>query len=343
MKPLILCICLLSSYTPVLYAQGTDTPLMPYRFGHLWGYADKAKKVIIRPRFNFAWPFREGLAMVISGGRYNYIGTAGKLISPISYQAAGEFSEGLAPVKLKGAWGYIDKTGRTVIPFEYESAMQVSEGLSGAKKDGRWGVLDITSKRFTPTKYDEIFQFSQGLARVKTGGLYGYIYKTGVEAIPPVYEEAFSFQDGFASARLRVQYGFISLETKSFKAKEFFNIGPYTEGLAHAERQLDASGRCGYIDTEGLEKIPFSYFMCASFSEGLAPVLKPRSGNICKGTVTKACDLQKTKWGFIDKTGKEVIPFKYDQVSGFKNGAAKAVFEGKVFYIDNTGAEYFQK
>ncbi len=342
MKKIIIFISLLLPY-PAEGAQGPDTPLIPYRSGRAWGYADTTKKVRIRPRFDFAWPFRKGRAMVRAGGRYGYVNTAGELAVKIFYQAAGEFSEGLAPVKLKGAWGYIDTNGGTIIPFEYEEALQPSEGLAAAKKYGLWGVLDTATNQFTPTKYDEIFPFSQGLARVKTHGRYGYIDKTGAEAIPPVYEEAFPFQDGFASARLRVQYGFISLATKAFKSKEFFNIGPYAEGLAHAEKQMDASGRCGYIDAEGVEKIPFSYLMCASFSEGLAPVLKSLDGNTCAGAATKDCILRTAKWGFIDNTGKEAIAFKYDKIYGFKDGAAKVVVKDKVFYIDQEGMEYFKK
>lgn len=42
-------------------------------------------------------------------------------------------------------------------------------------------------------------------------------------------------------------------------------------------------------------------------------------------------------WGFIDKTGKLVIDFKYDQVTPFKNGIAEVIVDGKIGYIDRTG------
>ncbi|NSM10424.1 WG repeat-containing protein [Moraxella bovoculi] len=32
---------------------------------------------------------------------------------------------------------------------------------------------------------------------------------------------------------------------------------------------------------------------------------------------------QNNKYGFIDKTGKVVIPYQYDDVRGFENGVAK--------------------
>ena len=42
-------------------------------------------------------------------------------------------------------------------------------------------------------------------------------------------------------------------------------------------------------------------------------------------------------WGFIDKTGNEVIPIKYDWVDHFADGLAKATLNGKTGFIDRTG------
>ena len=43
------------------------------------------------------------------------------------------------------------------------------------------------------------------------------------------------------------------------------------------------------------------------------------------------------KYGFIDKTGKEVIPIKYDHAYGFSIGLALVKLEGKWFYINPKG------
>ena len=45
------------------------------------------------------------------------------------------------------------------------------------------------------------------------------------------------------------------------------------------------------------------------------------------------------KWGFIDKTGKEVIPIKYDNASLFLEGLAIVELNGKWGFIDKTGKE----
>ena len=43
------------------------------------------------------------------------------------------------------------------------------------------------------------------------------------------------------------------------------------------------------------------------------------------------------KYGFIDKTGKEVIPIKYDYVADFSEGLAQVKLNNKWFYINQKG------
>jgi len=43
------------------------------------------------------------------------------------------------------------------------------------------------------------------------------------------------------------------------------------------------------------------------------------------------------KYGFVDKQGKEVIPYKYEYVGSFSEGLAKAKYNGKFGFIDEAG------
>ena len=61
--------------------------------------------------------------------------------------------------------------------------------------------------------------------------------------------------------------------------------------------------------------MPPKYNAVLYFSEGLA-------GVELKG-----------KWGFIDKSGKEVVPLKYEDVTGFKEGLAAVKLNGKWGFI----------
>jgi hypothetical protein len=48
------------------------------------------------------------------------------------------------------------------------------------------------------------------------------------------------------------------------------------------------------------------------------------------------------KWGFIDKNGNEVLPFRYEHTvmrPSFKKGVARVKLNGREFYIDKKGNE----
>ncbi|HNF37394.1 MAG TPA: WG repeat-containing protein, partial [Chitinophagaceae bacterium] len=108
--------------------------------------------------------------------------------------------------------------------------------------------------------------------------------------------------------------------------------------------------------------IPMIYNSAGYFSEGLAPVSKKMNGrNFAYGFIDKtgkeiipfefeiaeefseglAAVKKNGKYGFINKEGKEVIAFKYDGViSGFRNKVAKVMLNGKKIDISITGKEY---
>jgi hypothetical protein len=46
---------------------------------------------------------------------------------------------------------------------------------------------------------------------------------------------------------------------------------------------------------------------------------------------------QNNKWGYIDMTGKVIIPLNYEAVSGFKDSKAEVTLNGETFYIDKKG------
>jgi hypothetical protein len=43
------------------------------------------------------------------------------------------------------------------------------------------------------------------------------------------------------------------------------------------------------------------------------------------------------KWGYIDKTGRLIIPFKFDGAGNFSEGLAAVSIKDKTGYIDKTG------
>jgi hypothetical protein len=102
------------------------------------GFIDKTGKLVIKPQFDSAFPFSEGLAKVRIGDKAGFIDRTGKIVVPLKfhgkefgYSSDSEigFKEGLAVVELDGKYGYIDNTGKVVIAIQYQYA---NDFLGGA-------------------------------------------------------------------------------------------------------------------------------------------------------------------------------------------------------------------
>ena len=79
------------------------------------------------------------------GKKFGYISEAKVVIKP-QFDDAKEFTEGLAAVKLDKKWGYIDRTGRYVIKPRFDYACSFAEGLAAVKLDKKWGYIDRTGR-----------------------------------------------------------------------------------------------------------------------------------------------------------------------------------------------------
>lgn len=142
------------------------------------GYIDRKGKVVIAFKFEWACPFREGLACVEIDQKYGFIDKTGKIVIPYKYDEVSSFKEGLARVKIDGKVGFIDKEGNEIIKPEYDDAEDFSEGvaavafgkgISSRIAGKKWGFIDKTGKIVIPLQFDRVGDFRHGLAYIELG------------------------------------------------------------------------------------------------------------------------------------------------------------------------------
>jgi len=90
------------STDPGSTSQSTSTTLHPGLYqasstGDKWGFIDKTGTFVIEPRYDYVYPFSEGLSAVcvgdeINGWKWGYIDTAGTLVVPMQLASATPFS-----------------------------------------------------------------------------------------------------------------------------------------------------------------------------------------------------------------------------------------------------------
>ncbi len=302
-----------------------------------WGFIDKAGNQVIPCKYGYrddkGRPFSDGLAVVgVPDGKSSYgeplyklgfIDTTGReIVPPGKYAWVEDFSEGLAVVRQDGKYGFIDKTGKEVIPCEYDTAGSFSSGLAVVCRDRKYGFIDKTGKEVVPCKLDYFvysFEENTNFAITETYNKYGLINRAGEEILPPEYE--------WPHVGLRGEW------TMFYKEDSYGNW------------------EYGFLDEDGNMVAPAKYEIFPPFDTEYAnPDFRPFDLSQEPIRVSEGKNGGYYKYGYIDRTGKEVIPLKYDDAGFFSEGLAivgiatgesgyGSVPPCKYGFIDKTGKE----
>jgi len=303
------------------YAQQREPQrLFPVEKNGKWGFIDETGQIIIPLQFDSANEFHEGLALVTTGKLKAFIDPSGRVVIKPQFDLVNNFSEDLAAVNIgqtrianigsignPGKWGYIDKTGKLAIPLRLTHAEDFSEGLAAVTDGDRSGFIDHSGKLVFEVPLDVTLGFHEGVVGVLFKGDVNYFDRTGRKISPPL------------------DYG-----PKSYS---------FSEGLV----PVASKGKWGFMDRSGKLVIPAEFEDAQNFSEGLAPVKVKGELIWCPGDNSGNRSGYTMKYGFIDKTGKLVIPAQFESAEPFSEGLAAIHTCDQSFFIDKTGKTVIAK
>ncbi len=330
----------------------------------------------------FAW-FKDAY------GKYGYIDTKGNIVIPAKYEAAFNFNNGLAVVSYsdRGALHdiIVDKEGKTVfrnmdsgsvyIDFQQnfdKDVFPVVEIYKATVRNNKYQQIDeqgfnylqADGKLLTKDKFLYVGGFVDGFAKVGTGKLpkKGIATSSGISQNPPCLKYV-TFSGNKSSDVATVFYHIRQDGTRLEKAN-YDDVGDFSDGYA-AVAKYDVKGtlKWGYVDTTGTLIIPTEWSSASAFTNGLAIVSKNGKYGVIDTTGTLVVPLSfdgmrsfsdgfalirsNDKWGYMDKLGNVVIPAEWDYAYPFSNGRAiveKKVGEDQVAtVIDQNGAVVFSK
>ena len=279
------------------------------------GFIDRTGKVVIPPQFDSVSGFSEGLALAMRNGKKFFIDRNGKTAFEAKFDIVNNFSEGLAAVNIgqtriahiglidkPGRWGFIDKSGQLIIPMKFTHAESFSEGLAAIRDGERGGFIDHTGKMIFEVPLDVTLGFHEGIAGVLYRGTLAYFDRTGKQISPPLGygPRNYSFSEGLVPVTIKEKTGFMDRTGKLVIEPQFEDAQDLSEGLAPVKVRSEETTWC------------------------------PREESGSRKGFTM-------KWGYIDKTGKLVIPAQYESVGAFSEGLAAINNCDSAFFIDKTG------
>ena len=159
-------------------------------------------------------------------------------------------------------------------------------------------VIDRQGREVFESPWDEIRSFSEGRAAVKKDNGWGFVDRDGRTIVEPQYDGVWDFAEGLAG----------------------FSIGRKEIPLGKSGT-WSVPGLNGFIDRMGTVVIPPAWPLVSRFREGLAAVCvggRKQSSPHSDGHEI----LLDLKYGYIDRTGKLMIPGGYDLANRYFEGRA---------------------
>lgn len=193
-----------------------------------------------------------------------------------------------------------------VIIAKYNGAYIMGGGIIAVYLDGKVGCIDANGKEIVPCEYDRIYS-SEGII---------------VAAMNRIIRD---FTGSFYGGTT-----LFDITGRKIEQIECFAMSGISDGMMTVADYKDADKNSlifGYYNTITKTYLPLIYNETGDFQEGLAAVMA------------------NGKWGVIDKSGKQIVPFKYDMINTFHNGLASVFIGdqstgiGKWGYIDKNGKE----
>jgi hypothetical protein len=251
-------------------------------------------------------------------------------------------------------FGIIDTKGKFLLDCIYQrvSLINVKEEVSyfSVKQDGLFGIIDSNGDTILDIKYSDIFK-QDDVYRIKINDLYGFLDFNFNTIVEPCFTNVGLFSSNLCYVKSESFNGFINkkgekiLDSTPFKFCEKF----YGQ-LASFDGIIENLGKhSGFINIQGNIIVEPKYYMVYDFQENLIIVSK-RNGfinllnqdgvEILEDIYSSDVKIyfndklakvkKKTKYGFIDSNGNEVIKCKYSGVEDFR--CSISVFKEKKLF-----------
>jgi hypothetical protein len=304
-----------------------------------YGYMDSIGNVIIKPQFDDAEDFTNGLAQVVTINikltrNYHVINESGKIIYTLPndidlFMPSSKNTRLLLYKKQtanKEKYGFLSVENiEHNIPDIFDDAGNFSEGLAPVKIRGKWGFIDTHGSLVIKNIFDKVYSFTDGIASIIIEGKTGYINHCGNVLISPEFDNGKSFSEGLAGVLKDGKWGYVNPQGIFEIYPSYKEVHDFTQGLAMV---VDSTHNLLFIDKKGktIIRANSSFVIMDKFSsEKLAPFTSYKD----------------RKYGFISTSGKVVIPAVFEHAESFRGGLANVYFKKKdrilQQYIDKNG------
>ncbi len=218
--------------------------LKPLMKNGKYAYVDEKGRIQIKPEYDLAENFIDGLAIVSKGYKQGIIDSKGKIVLPLKYDYISRKANGfeLRNGNLRGF--FFRDSGLVIEPRYNATGTKISDGMLWVLEGDKYSFLNSSGKQAFAGEYSMIKDFSDGLAGVAklsiydfegvtvNGYKYGFIDKTGKLVIEYRYEDCSVFSEGLNPIMQNLSYGFIDKTGKIIIPAKYDWASSFSDGMA---------------------------------------------------------------------------------------------------------------
>jgi hypothetical protein len=360
-------------------AYGQTTDFIPVKVDSLWGFCDKNKTIVIKPKYNEVHFFQYNYAAVKLNKKSSLINTKGEEVLPFKYDFLDLLDNGLIRVTDDCKSGFINLQGKEVIPVIYDFAIYYKKYIICQKKgsilyfnkqgevikqldyDPQYmgqAIISPNISFFGRTVYTDIIPVSKNNKK-------GNLRYDGKEIVPTIYDEV-NDPINFIKVIKDNKYGIYDLNGNIILKPEYDEI-EYYGGRSYIRAKKN--GKWGLSDTNGKIIVPYSYDELNEqyFSEqrivlhlGIANdsiKIIDTLGNTIATVKKEPCKYNDfridrrlpldgllqvrmcEKSGLLTSDFKPFVPLVYDEIKEPYKGYFQVKRENKYGYVDKSGKE----
>jgi len=310
-----------------------------------WGVIDETGAYVIAPTYSNAGPaYSDGLLAVRDNKeKWGFIDKEGRTVIPFQYKSVHPlFHESMTTVQAENKlWGFVDNTGNVTAEPQFKAVLTpFSEGLAGVRTiDGKAYAKTDGTIAFM-ADYDQLYPFEKGIAEVRKGTVSkehirrGFPISIGIGwghwFYPRCYHHShFGWGIGFPLwwpdygyeeiiPAVEVKRGYIDNTGKVIAATSNDHVFPATEnGIL-----IYNNSRYGWVDRKGTYAAHTIYRTIIPAEDAKVLLAKDET----------------KKWGMLSMTdGKELAPFRYDDLKYKGNGMIAYKEDGRWGLMDTAG------
>ncbi len=291
-----------------------------------FGLIDAKENIIIEPLYDYLYSPKNGLLRATKNKKEGVINLKQEIIVPLEYDNVYMYLDKFIVTK-DNKQGVLDNKGKLVIPIQYKDIEFINlkpQRYIFKNELGKKGVLDEKGKIILEAKYDRIKFFGNEYIVIEDNYPYICLGINGKPVSKIPYSDFIALGNDYVLMTDTLKQLILEKPDGSKvilgKGSDYYSRSNETlsDGLIAINKKYNVFS---YYDSDGKEVLSnLKYEEVKGFHHGFAAVK------------------QEGKWGFINREGKAICDFDFDEVANFSNDGLAAVrIQKKIAFINTKG------